>query len=70
MLVLSYIRGNSIHHSNARCIVLHAVTGLRVFDNVGFWARGHNIFLEDGIEEGNIIEHNLIVSSLFASNML
>lgn len=66
----SYVRGNSIHDSNARCVTVHAVSGLRVQNNVCYKAHGHNIFLEDGIEEGNIIEYNLVVSSRFASNML
>lgn len=66
----SYIRNNAVHDSNARCTTIHAVSGLRVQNNVCYKARGHNIFLEDGIEEGNLIEGNLVVSSRFASNML
>jgi len=30
----------------------------------------HNIFLEDGIETHNIIEHNLVISARKKTNML
>ena len=41
----SYVRGNSVHDSMARCITIHGVHFLRVQNNVGYNARGHNIFL-------------------------
>lgn len=49
---------------------IHAVSFLRVQWNVGYRAMGHNIFLEDGIETNNLIENNLLISSLSASFML
>jgi hypothetical protein len=59
----SYVKGNSIHDSNARCITIHGVSYLRVLNNVGYNANGHNIFLEDGIETNNIIQHNLMIGA-------
>lgn len=66
----SYVRGNAIHDSYARMVTIHAVSFLRVQWNVGHRAMGHNIFLEDGIETNNLIENNLVISSLSASFML
>lgn len=66
----SYVRGNAVHDSFARVVTIHAVSYLRVQNNVGFRATGHNIFLEDGIETNNVIENNLLISSLQASFML
>jgi hypothetical protein len=59
----SYAIGCAVHDSFARVVVLHAVQYLHVAWNVGFRASGHNIFLEDGIEQNNLIEYNLIVST-------
>jgi hypothetical protein len=38
--------------------------------NVGFRAKGHNIFLEDGVETHNIVQYNLMISSLTSNIML
>jgi hypothetical protein len=59
----SYVIGNSIHDSFARCITIHGTHFLRVQNNVGFNAKGHGIFMEDGIETNNIITGNLILGS-------
>lgn len=32
--------------------------------NVGYHVKGHNIFVEDGIETNNIIQDNLMMSSI------
>ena len=56
----SYVVGNSIHDSYARCVTIHGVHFLRVSNNVGFNHFGHGIFMEDGIETNNIITNNLI----------
>lgn len=66
----SYVKGNAVHHSFARVLTLHAVYRLTVEYNVGYWVQGHNIFLEDGIEEHNVIQYNLMISSLSVFNML
>ena len=37
---------------------------------MGYRVRGHNIFVEDGIETHNIIRNNLVIGSIAATNML
>lgn len=49
----SYIRGNAVHNAFARVVALHDVRNLRVEENVSYWVRAHNIFLENGIETDN-----------------
>ena len=66
----SYVRGNAVHHSFARVLTIHASYYLLVEYNVGYWVQGHNIFLEDGIEQYNVIQYNLMISSLTVFNML
>ena len=41
----SYSIGNSVHDSMARVLTLHGVHFLYVAWNVGFRAKGHNIFI-------------------------
>ena len=57
----SYVKGNSIHDSFARCVTIHGTHFLRVINNVGFNFKGHGIFMEDGIETNNVISENLIL---------
>lgn len=59
----SYVYGNSIHDSYARCVTIHGTHYLRVENNVGFNAKGHGIFMEDGVETNNFIIGNLILGS-------
>ena len=66
----SYVRGNAVHDSLARVVTIHGVHYLTVEDNVGYRVRGHNFFVEDGIETHNIIRNNLAIGSLTVSNML
>ena len=42
---------------------------MTVESNVAYRVKGHNYFLHDGSESGNVIRNNLAVSSLKASNM-
>lgn len=51
----SYVRGIAAHDTYARVIAAHAVHYLLMEWNVGFRAKGHNIFLEDGVETHNIV---------------
>merc|ERR1712013_912674 len=55
----SYVRGNAIHHSNNRACTLHNVMNLLVEKNVAYSIKGLTFFLEDGIEEYNILQYNL-----------
>lgn len=50
-------------------MAIHAVSYLRVLDSVAYLCKGHNIFLEDGIETHNTIKGNLILSPISANNM-
>jgi hypothetical protein len=66
----SFARGNAVHDSFARVITIHGVHHLTVEDNVGYKVKGHNFFVEDGIETHNTIRNNLAVSSLATTRML
>lgn len=57
----SYVVGNSIHDTFARCITIHGTHYLRVSKNVGYNFFGHGVFMEDGIETNNIITENFLV---------
>jgi hypothetical protein len=39
------------------------VNNLRLQNNVIYKAMGHTIFIEDGIETGNLIEDNLVIDT-------
>lgn len=45
--------------SNWRCITIHGTNAVTIFGNVGFNVHGHCYYLEDGVEERNVIERNL-----------
>jgi hypothetical protein len=59
-VIKSYITNCAVHHSNNRGFTIHGVHGLRLYNNVVFNNLGHSIFIEDGIETNNVIEHNLV----------
>lgn len=60
----SYARANSIHDSFQRAVTIHASNYVRVQDNFAFNIRGHSIFVEDGVEQFNVIEGNLIANTM------
>ena len=66
----SYVRGNAIHHSYNRAVTIHAVNHLLVEHNVVFDIKGLSFFIEDGIEEDNIIQYNLAVYTRQSSSLL
>lgn len=66
----SFARGNAVHDSFARVITIHGVHHLTVEDNVGHIVKGHNFFVEDGIETHNLIKHNLAVETVQTTRML
>lgn len=57
----SYVIGNSIHNSFNRGTTIHGVHYLRVTHNVYYHCKGHNLFIEDGVETRNYIAYNLIM---------
>ena len=66
----SYVSGNAVHHSFARIITLHGIHFLRVTENARYTVKGHNFFIEDGIETHNVLQYNLAISSLESWNMM
>ena len=66
----SYVRGISVHHSKARVLTIHGTHRLTVELNVGYHVKGHNIFLEDGIETMNVIQDNLMMTSIASHTLL
>ena len=66
----SYVRGCGIHHTFNRAVTVHAVDNLLVEKNVAYNVLGHAYFLEDGIEQGNIIQDNLGVFVRGSSSLL
>lgn len=55
----SEIRKNVVRDSYQRCYVIHGSDNVHYYDNVGWNAAGHCYFLEDGIEQGHVIERNI-----------
>jgi len=55
----SFVEASSIVHSNNRCIAIHGTENVVVRDDVAYDTIGHCYFLEDGVETGNVLEHDL-----------
>ncbi|XP_078385898.1 cell surface hyaluronidase [Cetorhinus maximus] len=55
----TYLRNLAIHHCFSRCVTVHATNGLLIRDTIGYDTLGHCFFLEDGIEQRNVLYHNL-----------
>ncbi|XP_069778801.1 cell surface hyaluronidase isoform X2 [Narcine bancroftii] len=55
----TYLKSLAIHHCYSRCVTVHATNGLLISDTIGYDTLGHCFFLEDGIEERNVLYHNL-----------
>ena len=66
----SYVRGNAIHRSFNRACTIHAVNNLVVEHNVAFNVKGLTFFIEDGVEEDNIIQYNLAVFTRQSNSLL
>jgi cell migration-inducing and hyaluronan-binding protein len=56
-----YIQNSSIHDTYSRCVTVHGTNDVRVENNVTYNTVGHCFFLEDAVETGNQILHNLAV---------
>jgi cell migration-inducing and hyaluronan-binding protein len=54
-----YIQNSSIHDTYSRCVTVHGTNDVRVENNVTYNTVGHCFFLEDAVETGNQIVHNL-----------
>ena len=66
----SYVRGNAIHKSFNRACTIHAVSNLLVEHNVVYNAKGLSFFVEDGVEEDNILQYNLAVFTRQSNSLL
>lgn len=58
-----FIRNCSIHRSFNRAVTIHGTHNTIVSNNVAFDHLGHGIFFEDGSEENNTVNGNLVVLS-------
>ncbi len=56
-----YIKNSAIHNTYNRCVTMHGTNFLRVENNVTYDNVGHCFFMEDGIEHGNQVIHNLAI---------
>ena len=59
----SFIRGASFHETYNRATSISGVNYLTVDNNVYYRCKGHNVFLEDGTENYNLISNNLVIST-------
>jgi cell migration-inducing and hyaluronan-binding protein len=54
-----YIQNSSIHHTFNRCITIHGADNALVKSNLCYDNLGHAFFIEDGVEQHNVLEENL-----------
>ena len=66
----SYVRGCSIHHTFNRAVNIHNTHDLLIEHNVVYDVMGGAIFLEDGIETGNVLQYNLALGVRASSSLL
>jgi hypothetical protein len=69
-VVDNYVIGCAVHQTFNRGTTIHGVDYLTLKHNVYYRTMGHTIFLEDGIEANNVIEHNLVVHVRKSTSML
>ena len=65
-----YIKGCAVHHTFNRGTTIHGTDYLLLEHNVYYRTMGHTIFLEDGIEKNNVIQHNIVVHVSPSTSML
>ena len=66
----SYVSNCSVHDTFNRAVTIHGVHYFRVKHNVVKNTMGHSIFIEDGIETENVIEHNLVMQTRSSASLL
>jgi len=54
----AYARDCAVHESYFRCFAIHGTQGVLLTQNTAYDAIGHCFFLEDGVEENNILSYN------------
>ncbi|CAH1789358.1 unnamed protein product [Owenia fusiformis] len=66
----SYVKGCAIHETFNRAINVHGSHNLQIENNVVYNVMGGALFLEDGIETGNVFDHNLVVFCKQSTSLL
>ncbi|XP_025088635.1 protein DDB_G0287365-like isoform X2 [Pomacea canaliculata] len=65
-----YLKDNTVHDSFSRCITIHGTNKLLVQGNVCYKHLGHGVFIEDSVEQDNIIERNLIIGTMHGTRLM
>ena len=66
----SFVRGCGIYRTFNRAVTIHAADYLTVEYNVIYDNMGHAIFTEDGNEQFNLIQYNLVAYTRQSSSLL
>ena len=66
----SYVRGCGIHNTFNRALTMHGVHNLTVEYNVIYNVMGLAFFLEDAVEEDNVLRYNLGIMNKKSSSLL
>ncbi|XP_059501744.1 PKHD1 like 1, tandem duplicate 1 isoform X2 [Stegostoma tigrinum] len=66
----SYVRGCAIHQTFNRAVTIHGTHHLLVEGNVAYSIMGGAFFIEDGIEQGNVLQYNLVVMVQQSTSLL
>jgi hypothetical protein len=66
----SFQRNCTVHHSWNRGTAIHATNGLSLRNNFIYNIMGHSFFIEDGVEEYNVVDNNLGIKTLPSMNLL
>ena len=69
-LPTSYVRGCAIHNTFNRALTLHGVHDITVEFNVIYNVMGLAFFLEDAVEENNVLRYNLGIMNKKSSSLL
>ena len=69
-LPTSYVRGCGIHNTFNRALTMHGVHNLTVEFNVIYNVMGLAFFLEDAVEEDNLLRYNLGIMNKKSSSLL
>jgi hypothetical protein len=64
----SSVTNVSLHDNQNRALTIHGSNNLTASGMVSYKTIGHSVMLEDGFEEGNTLDHNLVMGTTFNSN--
>jgi len=59
----SYASGLAVHEGYNRAFTIHGTFYLRLMFNVVCHVKGHNFFIEDAVEQFNVIRNNLVMGT-------